>query len=101
MALTSRSAPALQTFERTARVWMGGVAVVAAMVGIGFNAGLISTVPVYDRQSWYLVSEHAGFIVTSRVDDEEACRKREKSDAICRSGSSLADQRPIELARQP
>ena len=93
MAIQSRSASSLHTFEYRARIWMSGVAIVAAFFGLSFKAGLISTAQVYDRQSWYLVSEHAGFIVTSVVDDEAACRKRETADAVCHRGSSLADRR--------
>ena len=99
MAMTTRSAPSLRSLERTARLLMSGMAVLAAMIGLSFKAGLISTVPIYDRQSWYLVAEHAGYVVTSQVDDEAACRKREHAGAVCRSGSSLADQRPGSLAR--
>jgi hypothetical protein len=101
MAITNRSATGLPGFERTARICMSGVAIIAAFIGLSFKAGLISKAPVYDRQSWYLVSERAGYVVTSEVDDEAACRKREKSDAICRSGSSLADNRPPAPGRQP
>lgn len=95
MATRSRRATiALAQFEHRARTWMSGVAVVGAAICLCFRAGLLSTSPVYERQSWYLVSEHAGFIVTSEADDEAACRKRETMEAVCHSGSSLADRRP-------
>jgi uncharacterized protein involved in exopolysaccharide biosynthesis len=99
MAMTKRSTHGMQGFERTARLWMSGVAIMAAFIGLSFKTGLISTTPVYERQSWYLVSERSGYVVTSEVDDEAACRRRERADAVCRSGSSLADNRTAAPAR--
>ncbi|MBC7414531.1 MAG: hypothetical protein H7327_06315 [Herminiimonas sp.] len=78
--------------ERRARFIMGAAALVAVVLGLTFKTGLVSTMATYERQSWYLVSEHDGFVVSSQVDDEAACRKRESAAAVCRSGESLVDQ---------
>ena len=78
--------------ERRARFVMGAAALVAIVLALTFKTGLVSTMPTYERQSWYLVSEHRGFIVSSQVDDEAACRKRASASAVCRSGQSLLDQ---------
>ena len=79
--------------ERRARFVMGALALAAVVLGLTFKAGLVSNMPSYDRQSWYLVSEHHGFVVSSQVDDEAACRKRASASAVCRSGQSLLDNR--------
>lgn len=79
----------LQGLERGARRLMSVVATSVAITGLAFEAGLLSMAPQYERQSWYLVSEHAGFVVTSVVDDEAACRKREKAPAVCYSGGNM------------
>ncbi|MBC7514331.1 MAG: hypothetical protein H7234_07845 [Herminiimonas sp.] len=79
----------LQGLERGVRWLMCVVATGAAITGLAFEAGLLSMAPQYERQSWYLVSEHAGFIVTSVADDEAACRKREKAPAVCYSGGAM------------
>ena len=86
----------LQVFERGARRLMTVVATGAAITGLAFEVGFLSMAPQYDRQSWYLVSEHAGFVVTSVVDDEAACRKREKAPAVCHSGGSM-QSRPASV----
>ncbi len=78
--------------ERRARFIMGSAALVAVVLGLTFKTGLVSTMPTYERLSWYLVSEHNGFMVSSQVDDEAACRKRASTSAVCRSGASLLDQ---------
>lgn len=81
--------------ERRARFVMGAAALVAVVLGLTFKTGLVSTMPSYERQSWYLVSQHEGFIVSSRVDDETSCRKQENASSVCRSGESLlAEHRP-------
>ena len=79
----------LRGLERSARHFMCGVATVAAITGLSFQAGLLGMVPQYERQSWYLVSEHAGFTVTSVVSDEATCRKREEPSRVCYSGVSM------------
>lgn len=79
--------------ERRARFVMGSATLVAVVLGLTFKTGLVSTMPSYERQAWYLVSEHGGFVVSSQVDDEVACRKRASASAVCRSGQSLLDQR--------
>ena len=79
----------LQGLERTARRFMCGVASVAAITGLSFHAGLLSMAPQYDRQSWYLVSEHAGVVVTRVEPDEAACRKRQEGVAACHSGAAM------------
>lgn len=78
--------------ERRARFVMGTAALAAVVLGLTFKTGLVSTMPSYERQSWYLVSEHNGFVVSSQVDDEAACRKRASASVVCRSGQSLLDQ---------
>ena len=80
-------------FERRARFVMGFAALVAVMLGLTLKTGLVSTMPSYERQSWYLVSEHGGFVVSTQVDDEAVCRKRASASTVCRSGQSLLDQR--------
>ncbi len=92
MAISNGDAISLRGLERSARMLMGGVAITAAFIGLTYKAGWISSAPDYDRQSWYLVSEHDGFTLTSRLEDEASCRKKEKAPAVCRSGSSLMDQ---------
>jgi hypothetical protein len=82
----------VRNVERSARLMMGGVAITAAVVGVSFKAGLISTAPDYDRQSWYLVTIHAGFAVTNRVDSEADCRKQENSASVCHSGTAMMNQ---------
>ena len=77
--------------ERRARFVMGSVALVAVVMGLTFKTGLVSTMPTYERQSWYLVSEHHGFVVSSQVNDEAACRKRQRGTDVCRSGQSMLD----------
>lgn len=79
----------LQALERSARRCMVAVATGAAIIGLAFQAGLLSMAPRYEAQSWYLVSNHAGFVVTSVVEDEAACRKLEKAPAACYSGRSM------------
>ena len=98
MAVPGRAMGNLHRLERGARIALGGVAISAAVIGLLFKSELLSTSPTYDRQSWYLVTEHAGFIVTSRLDDEAACRKLEKPASFCRSGSSL--QEPLAGRRR-
>lgn len=78
--------------ERRARFVMGLAALVAVVLGLTFKYGLVSTKPTYERQSWYLVSDHHGFVISRRVDDEAACRKRSSALAVCHSGQSLLDQ---------
>ena len=78
--------------ERRARFVMGSAALVAVVLGLTLKTGLVSTMPTYERLSWYLVSEHNGFVVSSQVDDEAACRKRASASVACRSGQSLLDQ---------
>ena len=92
MALLNRNVCRVLSLERGARLVMGGVAVTAAMLGLMLESGLVSTVPQYDRQSWYLVTGHAGFTITRELADEAVCRKREGADSVCRSGSSMMDQ---------
>lgn len=79
----------LYGLERRARQVMGVAASCVAIVGLSFEAGLVRTAPSYERQSWYVVREHAGFIVTSEVADEAACRKREERSSTCHSGASM------------
>lgn len=79
----------LRGLERSARRFMCGVATVAASTGLAFHADLLGVTPQYERQSWYLVSEHAGFTVTSVAPDEAACRKREEPSRVCHSGISM------------
>ena len=78
--------------ERRARFVMGSAALVGVVLGLVFKTGLVSTMPTYERQSWYLISEHNGFVVSSLVDDEAVCRKRASESTICRSGQNLLDQ---------
>ena len=89
MAILGAKMKNFQDLERGARRLMTVLATGAAITGLAFEAGLLRTAPQYDRQSWYLVSEHAGFVVTSVADDEAACRKREKAPAVCHSGGSM------------
>lgn len=79
-------------FERRARFVVGTSALVAVVFCLTFKTGLVSTMPSYERQSWYLVRVHDGFVVSSQVDDEVACRKRASALAVCRSGQSLLDE---------
>lgn len=89
MSIRDAKAAALHGLERRARWLMGAVATGAAIIGLAFQGGLLSMAPQYDAQSWYLVSEHGGFIVTSVAPDEAACRKREKAPAACYSGRRM------------
>ena len=89
MSILDAKVMSLQGFERGARRLMGAAAAGAAIVGLAFHGGLLSMMPQYDAQSWYLVSEHAGFVVTSVVADEAACRKLEKASAACYSGRRM------------
>ncbi|GAC1414984.1 MAG: hypothetical protein NVSMB6_17250 [Burkholderiaceae bacterium] len=82
----------LRRLERGARLVAGGVAIVAVLVGISFRTGLVSTAAVYERQSWYVVSEQRNFLLTREVNDEAACREKVYVGAVCRSGASLMDQ---------
>lgn len=93
MAILNRYAASLRSVERAARMCMGTAALLGATLGLCFKFGLVSTAPDYERQSWYLVMERGGFTVISVLEDEATCRKRESADAVCRSGSSLADRR--------
>lgn len=92
MALLNRNNLGAFNLERSARLVMGGVAVTAAIFGVMLESGVVSRAPTYERQSWYLVTSHTGFTVTSELEDESACRKREEPGSVCRSGSSMVDE---------
>ena len=91
MAILNRALSTSRSIERQARLVMGSLAILAALLGLSLKADLIRSAPDYDRQSWYLVSQHQGFMVTTLTNDEAACRKRQAPDATCHSGSSMAD----------
>lgn len=82
----------LENIERLARYVMGSVALVAGMAAVLVTTGLIGTAPSYERDAWYLISEHDGFVVTRLVSDEATCRKREQRSKVCRSGKTLIEQ---------
>lgn len=82
----------ISTIERRARYVMGMGSVVVVLSAMAFKSGLISTAPTYDFRSWYLVSEHTGFLVTSVYADEAQCRSNQKPSSVCRSGKSLIDE---------
>lgn len=89
MAALNRSILNLHCIERGARLLMGGIAFGAAIVSLTFKAGWVSASASYDRQSWYLVTEYDGYMITDQVDDEVACRKLEHLSSACYSGASM------------
>lgn len=91
MAINDRNFKRLCSVERRARFGFGCVAIVVAAMGLCFKTGLVDTRASYDRQSWYLVTEHDGFMVTSQVKDERSCRQLETISTGCRSGKSLME----------
>jgi hypothetical protein len=98
MAILKRRTVTLWDIERAARRFMMAVAAAAAMVGLSCHAGLISADANYERQAWYLMTEHDGFMVTTRFDNEAACRPLASPTAACSSGASLMD-RPLATPR--
>lgn len=92
MAILKRPGVNLREWEQRARWMMCVAAVMAGGAGLAFKTGLVSSAPVYDRLSWYSVSESIGLIVTRHFDDEISCRKQETPQAACHSGSDLSRQ---------
>jgi hypothetical protein len=92
MAMNDRNFKTLCCVERRARFGFGCVAIAVAVMGLCLKTGLVDTRASYDRQSWYLVTEHDGFMVTSQVEDERSCRLQETTGSGCRSGKSLIEK---------
>jgi putative AlgH/UPF0301 family transcriptional regulator len=81
------------TVERRARYTMSAVCGLMLFGMAAWDAGWLQREPSYKNDSWYLVNEHSGFVVTSEFQDEAACMREEKTPGSCHSGKSLiADQ---------
>jgi hypothetical protein len=80
-----------RVWERRARHAMGVLAVLLGAVALLFKVGWVSTTPSYQDAAWYSVSEHAGFLVTTRHANESACKLAAQQPAVvCRSGRAIA-----------
>ncbi len=85
-------AVSIVVWERRARYAMGAVAVAGMLGLVAFELGWISTVPSYKEEAWYLMGGNASFVVTSEYADEAACRRKENSPSVCRSGKMLMEE---------
>lgn len=84
-----KMAVTLSGLERRARYLMGAIAIVAAAGMAAFKLGWISTAPSYKENSWYLVGGSRNVVITSEYVDEAACREKESTSSVCRSGKAL------------
>lgn len=87
--------PTLSKLERRARYAMGVVAILSVLAVVLYKTGLVTTEPTYNDHAWYSFSKHAGFVISTEHNTEEACRSAERLPSIiCHSGKSLTgDQR--------
>ena len=77
--------------ERSARLFMGGLALLTLLVLLLFKTQLIQSQPSFDTYGWYAVSKvNAGMTVTHKAESEAACRAQSRLGAVtCLQGKSL------------
>ncbi|MDB5759010.1 MAG: hypothetical protein JWM30_2299 [Burkholderia sp.] len=77
--------------ERSARLFMGGLALLTLLFLLLLKTQLIQTQPSFDAYGWYAVSKvNAGMTVTHKADNEAACRAQSRLGAVtCLQGKSL------------
>ena len=99
MAISKRPYINLLELEQSARWIMCVAAVMAGAAGLAVKTGLVSSAQVYDRLSWYSVSNSGGLIVTKHFDDETSCRKHKAPEAACYAGNDLNRQTAARSAQ--
>jgi hypothetical protein len=83
--------PRLFRIERSARLFMGGLALLTLLFLLLFKTQLIQSQPSFDTYGWYAVSKvNAGMTVTHKADNEAACRAQSHLGSVtCLQGKSL------------
>jgi hypothetical protein len=84
----------IELWERRARYIAGGVAALLGIIALLFELGWVSTTTSYQDAAWYSVSEHSGFVVTTRHADETSCKQAARPPGVvCRTGRSFTTTR--------